>query len=78
MEGRGLESKGWWGGLKERRPSDSAEGQSWEARNLRHELEGSRYRPLGVPTDKAAVVKSQSSTAPGCRGDQATLPAEGG
>lgn len=61
---------GWWGNLEAGR-------QCQEAGKPRHELEGSRYRPLSVPTE-VAVVKSQSSRAPGCLGDQATLQAEGG
>lgn len=78
MEGRGLESKGWWGGLKERRSSDSVEGQSWEVRNLRYELEGSRYCFFGVFIDKVVVVKLQFFIVFGCCGDQVIFLVEGG
>lgn len=61
---------GWWGNLEVGRHCQ-------EAGKPRHELAGSRYLRLSVPT-VVAVVKSQSSRAPGCLGDQATLLAEGG
>lgn len=53
-------------------------GPSREAGKQRHGLEGGGYWPLSVPTDKVVAVKSQAPRAPGCRGDQASLLAEGG
>ena len=67
----------WWGGLEAggRGPALGWGGQSQETgEGLRRVV----VLPPQFPTGQAAAVKSLSATAPRCRGDQATLLAEGG
>ena len=74
----------WTGGEAWRQ---AAKGQCWGAGGGQSQETGDRnlssrggwwYCPLSFPTGQAAAVKSLSATASRCRGDQATLLAEGG
>lgn len=81
MEVLGGRGRGLVGRLGGRRPGASARVGGSEPGDWRPKPEFMRrvvVLPPQFPTGQAAAVKSLSATAPRCRGDQATLLAEGG